>query len=235
MNYRNRSIAAGSLVAFGLLALPAASNAEVLECYSQDYQYNFCATPNGTADARLVEQRSRAACVEGRTWGHERRGIWVSNGCQGLFDYQGFRPQPGPPAEGSVVSCESRDYRQEFCPTNDSIVSAAMVRQQSRTPCVQGQNWGWRANGIWVSSGCAADFEVRTAHRPSPAPAGPGHVVCESREYAYNFCQTGRIRDAQIVRQISQAPCIPGRTWGTTRDGIWVDGGCEAEFRVVNR
>ena len=234
MNFRPRWMAAAP-IAIAMLAAPAVSSADVLECYSRDYQYNFCATPSGVSDARLVEQRSRAACVEGRSWGHDRRGIWVSQGCQGLFDYTTHRPPPGPPAGGSIVSCESRDYRQEFCYTDFSIVGAAMVRQKSRTPCIQGQNWGWRPNGIWVSGGCDADFEVRTSYRPGPGPVGPGHVVCESREYAYNFCATGRMRDAQLVRQISQSPCIPGRTWGTTRDGIWVDGGCEAEFRVIPR
>ena len=233
MNLRYPSIAASS-IGLALLVAPVLSHADVVECYSRDYQYNFCATPSGVEHARLIEQRSNSPCIEGRSWGHDRRGIWVSNGCQGMFDYRPHRPGP-PPSAGYVVSCESRDYRQEFCYTNDSIVGASMVVQKSRTQCIQGQNWGWRPNGIWVNGGCAADFEVRTSYRPGPVPGGPGLVVCESREYAYNVCPTGRIRDAQIVRQISQSPCIPGRTWGTTRDSIWVDGGCEAEFRVIPR
>ena len=173
--------------------------------------------------ARLVEQRSRSACIEGRSWGYDRRGIWVSGGCEGLFEIPGLRPQPGTAPGGSIITCESRDYQQDFCPTPTTIVGATMVRQKSRTPCIEGRNWGWRANGIWVSGGCEADFEIRTSYRPGPLPGGAGRIVCESREYQYNFCPTGRIRDAQVVRQISQAPCIQGRTWGTSRDGIWVD------------
>ena len=87
--------------------------------------------------------------------------------------------------------------------------------------------------GVWVSGGCEADFEVRTSYRPSPAPSGgAGHLVCESREYQYNLCQTGRLRGAQLVRQLSEAPCIEGQTWGVSRDGIWVDRGCRADFEV---
>ncbi|HVF65373.1 MAG TPA: DUF3011 domain-containing protein [Casimicrobiaceae bacterium] len=219
-----------------LLGSETASAQAVIQCESRDYQYQFCGTPDGVTRARLVEQRSRSACVEGRSWGYDRRGVWVSNGCEGLFEYQSFRPEPPVVRPGgNVITCESRNYQQDFCNTDFNIVSANLVRQKSRTPCVEGRNWGWRSNGIWVSGGCEGDFEVRTASRPGQVPSGAGHVVCESREYQYNLCPTGRVRDAQLVRQISQAPCIQGQTWGVTREGIWVDRGCEAEFRIVGR
>ncbi|MFN2240619.1 MAG: DUF3011 domain-containing protein, partial [Thermoanaerobaculia bacterium] len=28
------------------------------------------------------------------------------------------------------------------------------------------------------------------------------------------------------------SPCVRNQTWGEDRDGIWVDGGCRAEFAV---
>lgn len=233
MNARAVSIGFASIAGFALLLAPGVSGAEIVQCESRDYQYQFCATPGGVARARLVEQRSRSACIEGRSWGYDRRGIWVSGGCEGLFEYDGLRPQPGPGSR--IITCESRNYQQDFCETGGTIVGATMVQQRSRTPCIQGRNWGWRANGIWVSGGCEADFEIQTAYRPGPVPGGAGRLVCESREYEYNLCPTGRLRNAQIVRQISQAPCIEGQTWGVSRDGIWVDRGCEAEFRIVSR
>jgi Protein of unknown function (DUF3011) len=235
VNARSISIGFASIVGCMLLLAPSVSAAEVIQCESRDYQYQFCATPGGVTRARLVEQRSRSACIEGRSWGYDRRGIWVSGGCEGLFEYDGVRPQPMPVPGGRIITCESRNYQQDFCESGDTIVGATMARQKSRTPCVQGRNWGWRANGIWVSGGCEADFEIQTSYRPGPVPGGAGRLVCESREYEYNVCPTGRIRDAHIVRQISQAPCIQGQTWGVSRDGIWVDRGCEAEFRIVSR
>ena len=99
-----------------------------------------------------------------------------------------------------------------------------LVRTRTRT-------WGWQANGIWVSEGCAGEFVVR-ASAPPPPPPVQNLVACESREYRYNFCAVGRVRSAQLVQQRSQAPCLQGRTWGWTRDGIWVDQGCEGTFRV---
>jgi hypothetical protein len=217
-------------------SLPASAQSR-LECESRDYQYNFCTTPNGVQSARLVEQRSRSACIEGRSWGWDRRGIWVSGGCEGVFDYTGMRPAGGPPGGGGgarTISCDSRDYRQEFCDIPNGVDRVNLVRQRSSSPCVFNQSWGWRANGIWVSNGCQADFEL-VDFRPSAGPSGPGIVVCESREYRYSFCDTGRIRDAQLVNQRSQAACVRGRSWGVERNGIWVDDGCEGEFRVVSR
>lgn len=34
---------------------------------------------------RLLREFSRGACVEGRTWGVDARGLWVDRGCAGLF------------------------------------------------------------------------------------------------------------------------------------------------------
>ena len=142
----------------------------------------------------------------------------------------------GPAPGGAViVTCESREYRQEFCDIPEGVDSVTLARQRSRSPCIFNQTWGWRPNGVWVSQGCEGDFEVNTAYRQGRGPSRAGHLVCESRDYSYSFCDTGRIRDAQLVEQRSQAACVRGRTWGVERNGVWVDGGCEGEFRVVTR
>jgi len=78
------------------------------------------------------------------------------------------------------------------------------------------------------------EFRVRTDFTPAP-PVRPGLVTCSSRSFRYNVCDTGPITGAQLVTQISQSPCIRGRTWGTTRTGIWVDQGCSATFRINPR
>ena len=191
-----------------IAAVPATSFAQArIDCESRDYQYNFCSTPDGVARARLVEQRSRSSCIEGRSWGWDRRGIWVSQGCEGTFEYTGMRPAyagPGvPPGGALVVGCESRGYGQEFCVVPQGVASATLARQRSGAPCIFNQTWGWRPNGIWVSQGCGGDFEVNTEYRPQRGPSRAGHLVCESRDYRYAFCDTGRIRDAQLVDQRS--------------------------------
>lgn len=216
------------------IAAPVASAQYQIRCESRNYQYQFCSTGAQVQSARLMRQESGAACIEGSTWGFDRRGVWVTRGCGGLFEVSQFAPQPLPPVRPGrdVVVCESRDYRYNFCGTDDRVVSASLTRQISRTPCVLGRNWGWRGNGIWVNEGCEGEFRIRTDYRPGPPVPGPGLTICESHEYRYNFCATGPIRDVQLVEQRSQAPCIQGRSWGWRGDGIWVDNGCEAAFRV---
>jgi len=230
-------------VAMALAAGAATATAQTfVQCESREYQYQFCAIPQGATRVTLVEQRSRSACIEGRSWGWDRRGIWVSNGCEGVFDIAVYAPPPpvSPPLGapgGEVITCESRNYQQQFCGTGN-IVGAMLVQQRSRAPCIEGQSWGFRPDGIWVSGGCEVDFRIRRGHyvpAPLPAPTRPGLFVCESRDYQYAVCPTGRIAGAQLVRQISQAACIEGSTWGTLRDGIWVDRGCEGEFEIYSR
>lgn len=52
-------------------------------CESQSRGFNRCPAPDGRI--RLQRQLSRAACVEGRDWGVERRTVWVANGCRASF------------------------------------------------------------------------------------------------------------------------------------------------------
>lgn len=229
-----RRSAALAFVALAAAALPAAAQVRV-QCESRNYTYQFCSVDGGVEAISLVEQRSRAACVQGNSWGWDRRGVWVDRGCEAVFDARIMPPPPAPPPPtGAMVSCESRNYQQEFCPLPNGVVQVLLATQRSQAPCIEGRTWGWRANAIWVNAGCDADFQVRMAHAapPPPAPPSAGLLYCESREYAYSFCPTGRLRSAQLVNQHSQAPCVAGQSWGYQNDGIWVDRGCAAEFSV---
>ena len=80
-----RLLAVFAFAALAAGAGPAAAQTYV-QCESREYQYQFCPIPQGATRVTLVEQRSRSACIEGRSWGWDRRGVWVSNGCDGVFD-----------------------------------------------------------------------------------------------------------------------------------------------------
>jgi len=57
-----------------------------VRCDSNDYQYNFCAVDlGGRGRAYLARQISGSPCIEGQTWGWNRAGIWVVQGCAGTF------------------------------------------------------------------------------------------------------------------------------------------------------
>lgn len=202
----------------------------VLVCGLADGRFEHCAADT-RGGVRLLRQLSRAACIEGRTWGHDRRGVWVSGGCRGEF--QVFGPAPGHGA-GGLVLCESHHNRREICPVpvRGSVV---LERQLSRSACIEGRTWGWNPGGIWVAGGCRGEFRVlgrRDTHRPPYA--GPVDlVVCESHRERWVHCAAPvNGRRVRVVEQYSRAACIEGRTWGVDRRGIWVTGGCRAEFSI---
>lgn len=57
---------------------------------------------------------------------------------------------------------------------------------------------------------------------------GPRVVRCESMRNRTQEC--GIDGRARLVRQLSGSPCIEGKTWGQSLNGIWVTQGCRAEF-----
>lgn len=67
---------------------------------------------------------------------------------------------------------------------------------------------------------------------PAWPAAADETLRCGSRGFGYRYCRAytdGRVR---LVRQISLARCRQGDSWGYDNRGVWVDRGCEAEFRV---
>lgn len=58
----------------------------VVSCGSPQYRYYFCQVDVGARGRVLLQhQDSDSACVEGRTWGWNRAGIWVDKGCGAQF------------------------------------------------------------------------------------------------------------------------------------------------------
>lgn len=149
-----------------------------------------------------------------------------------------------------VILCESIDFRDNYCPVN-TRGGVRLLRQVSKSHCYEGETWGYDRRGIWVTQGCAGEFEIgggsrgfgadhgyAPRHDPHDQGYGRGrrgggqHIVCESRDYHYNYCAVHIGRDVDLVAQFSKTECRHGRTWGWDRGGIWVDRGCGGEFVV---
>ncbi|MFI4969871.1 MAG: DUF3011 domain-containing protein [Lysobacterales bacterium] len=162
--------------------------------------------------------------------------------------------QPGPGWDRDIdVRCASSGYQYNLCQVDTGQGSrVAIVRQVSKTRCVEGRNWGWNRAGVWVDQGCEGVFRVQRrwaggGQRPDTGNGGawqPGPdwdraitVTCGSPQYNYAMCQvdTGRGGSVQLQRQTSDARCIRGRTWGFNRAGVWVDKGCSGVFVVERR
>lgn len=58
---------------------------QTVNCSSGRYRYQRCQVRGEIVSAHLLQQRSSASCIQGRTWGYDYDSIWVDQGCQGTF------------------------------------------------------------------------------------------------------------------------------------------------------
>jgi hypothetical protein len=220
----------GILFVFVLLVAASVSAQETVRCESTDGRYRECEI-GGIGRVTLTRQISDKGCVEGKSWGYRDGVVWVTDGCRAEFGLaqRGFQARSG----GRVVVCESQDGKRKNCGT-DTRAGVAVVQQLSRNSCVQGQTWGYDANGIWVDEGCRAQFVIGgTRTDPGPAMARLDELVtCESIDGRTARCAADTTAGVQVVRQISNSDCDFGTGWGYDENGIWVANGCRAEFAV---
>lgn len=139
---------------------------------------------------------------------------------------------------GARLRCESvhGDLRQCAIPGGAGV---RLDRRLSRAPCIQRRSWGQSDGAIWVSDGCRAEFIVDGgASLPTQVPAGSAGpdtsrlVSCGSRSGRWTHCDADTRGRVELVRQVSRQPCVRSQSWGTDTRGIWVSGGCRADFRL---
>ncbi len=146
---------------------------QTIRCASQDYARQRCRVDT-RGGVTLVQQESKSACVQGSTWGYDPDGIWVRNGCAGVFAVGRRGPGYGggngggygggfPPAQvpgagyGRVIACSSINYQPARCAVD--VYNGARLVQDISGSCNR-RNWGWDRGGVWVANGCRGRFEV---------------------------------------------------------------------------
>ncbi|MBC8063205.1 MAG: DUF3011 domain-containing protein, partial [Chlorobia bacterium] len=117
-----------------------------------------------------------------------------------------------------------------------------LVKRLSDRPCVQGRSWGYDRTGVWVDDGCRAVFEVGRDDRGNNRDdrwndrddrwTKQNTFKLESDGNDYEAKRVDTRGGVRIVRQLSDKPCVYGRSWGYDRDKVWVDRGCRAVFEV---
>jgi hypothetical protein len=225
-----------------------------VRCESRDGRRADCPADLRNYYFRDLRQVSRTQCVQGNNWGFDDRGVWVAQGCRAEFMFAAGRyAGPGPDGGSGqrVVACASRDGRRANCAADLRGFSLVNVRQQSRTTCELGRNFGYDDRGIWADQGCRAEFEF--AYRGPGYGGGyaggsvfgnsgygqPGVVgaavkqLCESVDNKRVYCGIQPGSRVRLARQVSRAACTEGTTWGVDARGIWVDDGCRGEFEVT--
>lgn len=129
----------------------------VLRCESDGRQQSCPVILRG-APVRLLRQLSAWPCKEGRSWGVRRNEIWVSRGCDGEFEI-GAEDGSGFVDVARRVTCESKSHTRRMCGITVEH-DVRLDRQLSGTACVEGDNWGWSRDGVWVDGGCRGEFLV---------------------------------------------------------------------------
>ena len=198
----------------------------VVRCESTDKRSRTCTTP-WRGPARVSRQLSDTRCDEGRNWNSREGQVTVWGGCRAEF-VQGWGG-----GQSGTVRCESENNRVANCRTPWRGRSQ-LVRQLSDRRCVEGQNWSSSNGQVNVWSGCRGEFSSRGGWNGGGWNGGDSGytVTCASDDGRYTTCNwppgQGRPR---LVQQLSDRPCIEGRTWGMAgANRIWVNGGCRARF-----
>lgn len=173
-------------------------------------------------------------------------------GCTGVAGAQvsyGDRPppppsyypnRPGPGYGNQTITCGSPQHRLARCPVPGDWRGVQMVRQTSKSVCVEGRSWGYDRGSVWVNDGCAGVFAAGNGGggwRPGPGWDQRFTVTCGSPQHRYAFCavDVGARGRVMLQRQTSDARCVEGQTWGWNRAGVWVDRGCGAAFMIDRR
>jgi hypothetical protein len=197
-------------------------------CESQKGQREVCPaeTESGITFAR---QLSQTECVRGENWGwdDDRGMVWVDHGCRAEFLIG--RNSESPPATqklDTVVVCESENNKRKDCKA-DTGGGVQIVRALSDAPCGFEHEWGYDANGIWVNKGCRAEFVVRSQPKVMARS-----VTCESQNDARHHCAAETQFGVALVRQLGEKECVLDQSWGFDEQGVWVAGGCRAQFAL---
>jgi hypothetical protein len=133
-----------------------------IRCESTDNHTRHC-DMDTRGGVFLSRRLSDASCTQGRTWGYDSRGVWVTGGCRAEFTSGagGYPPGYGndPGYGGRVVRCESQDGHSRHCsaPVQRGV---RLLRTLSDSACIEGRTWGWDRDGVWVDRGCRAEFSV---------------------------------------------------------------------------
>ncbi len=218
-----------------LMASPGAAAGAQVRCGSSGSAQSCNVAPSGKI--RLVMDFSQNRCTEGVTWGTQSSGVvWVSGGCIGLFeaeDSAAARGSADARPKVATVDCESRGER-THC-VAETKLGVALVRVTGKGRCILDETWGFDEKGVWVSGGCGGQFALGGFRLEEAAvPKTALRARCESVDGAENRCPFDSVRGVGLIRETGKDPCVLNRTWGYDKEGIWVRGGCRAEFAIAH-
>ena len=86
---------------------------------------------------------------------------------------------PAPPTT-ITIKCSSKPGERQHCAA-DTSHGVALAKSAGQSPCLLGRTWGYDAQGVWVSDGCAGEFVVgqginEATERPQAKENPPAYI-----------------------------------------------------------
>ena len=107
----------------------------------------------------------------------------------------------------TIVSCASTGARTQC--SADTSAGVVLERVTSTAPCLLGRSWGYDANAIWVTDGCAAQFVVgANAVAPVTAPVETWGAVESGKGFLIGRTALGELSVSAyaLLRYLNQLP-----------------------------
>jgi hypothetical protein len=129
----------------------------VVRCDSRSQRRTYCGDGNG--QYQMIGYRN-ANCVQGRTFGQDSRGLWVSGYCSAQFrlvdDDRYGRGDGRHDQYAQVIRCYANTSGRAYC--GDANARYTLRDSNSSRYCIEGRTWGTDQRGLWVSNPCQAEF-----------------------------------------------------------------------------
>jgi len=78
------TLTTGTAVACLLAAAVASAEVTKIKCESTNDKYQYCSVKTDN-EVRMLQQISDARCEQGKSWGHDKEGVWVDHNCAAEF------------------------------------------------------------------------------------------------------------------------------------------------------
>ncbi len=211
------STLSGLLLLLGSGAVAAQST---VRCESTNGQYKACSVDT-SGGVTLSRQLSSQGCWQNDTWGYDRNRVWVNRGCRAEFRV----------GKGHASNSSNNDGAKIAGALILGAIAVAAIAKNSdkdryddRYDNNNRYNNGYGNNNRY-NNGYGNDYYGNRGQARE--------LTCESRGGRYTRC--GRVdsrSQIEVRRQLSDASCIYGRSWGVDNRQLWVDDGCRAVFVV---
>jgi len=220
-------------------------HSRTVRCESSNSRRTTCRV-NTQGGVQIAHQLSRTDCLEGRTWGANSNGIWVSNGCRADF----------------AIGSSGRNYR-----SDDRYGSNGYSRNGYNGYYSNGYNANYSNRSGYASAGDSRygnnDYRIGDnvysdntyrINSDRDRDSGYGNSYAYNNGYASGNGYANRSGSTQIVRcdstgdgrtycrnettgavtlgRTRSGNCTQGQTWGSDQRGIWVSGDCNADFSI---